>query len=324
MFSHAFAFDPTYGYTEQQLLQIPPPEPVEDFEKFWREKYEASLDVPTRVRLQPWAGKTRREDLLVEEIDFDALGLNGAPSVRLGGWLIRPRQVKPIRLEVQGHGYGGRETPELPRRNDPTIRLQLCKRGFHRSIQPDLPANNSHLHVVAGIKFRETYVHLGNAADIWAGVKVLCELFPDLRPRLDYSGGSFGGGIGALACPWDHRIRRVFLDVPSFGHHPIRLKCPCTGSGEAVRKLYLSGHPVLNVLQYFDSAVAARFMRQPTLVGCARFDPAVPPPGQFSVYNAIPGPKKIVVRDAGHFEYPRHAQDQLTLAREAHLWFNQP
>lgn len=324
MFQHSFAFDPTYGYTEQDLLQIPPPEPAEDFERFWQEKYQSALNVPTRIRLRPWIGKTHREDVLVEEIDFDALGLDGAPPVRLGGWLIRPQFVEPVRLEIQGHGYGGRESPELPRRNDPTIRLQICKRGFHRSIQPDLPVNNSNLHVVAGIESRETYVHLGNAADIWAGVNVLCELFPDLSHRLDYSGGSFGGGIGALACPWDRRIRKVFLDVPSFGNHPIRLQCPCTGAGEAVRKLYLSGKKVLPVLLYFDSAVSARFMGQPTLVGCARFDPAVPPPGQFSVYNAIPGIKKIVVRDAGHFEYPNQARDQVLLAREARAWLEGP
>jgi len=63
------------------------------------------------------------------------------------------------------------------------------------------------------------------------------------------------------------------------------------------------------VIQYFDAATAARFMRQPALVGCARFDAAVPPPGQFSVFNAIPSEKKLVARAGGHWEYPELPRD---------------
>jgi len=40
------------------------------------------------------------------------------------------------------------------------------------------------------------------------------------------------------------------------------------------------------------------------LVDCALFDPAVPPPGQFTVYNAIPSQKDLIVMRAGHFDYP--------------------
>jgi cephalosporin-C deacetylase len=321
MFTHSLPFDPTYGYTESQMLAIEPPLPNDDFEAFWRGKFAAALDVPTNVSLAPYRGSVARDDVSIEEINFDALGLNGAPPVRIGGWLVRPRHVAPTRLEVQGHGYGGREAPEAGGRNEAVARLQVCKRGFHRSLQSDLPANDSSKHVVAGIESRETYVHLGNAADIWAGVKVLSEMYPHLAHMLDYSGGSFGGGIGALATPWDDRVRRVFIDVPSFGNHPLRLRCQCNGSGEAVRQLHLSGHDVTGVLHYFDSAITARFMNKPTLVGCARFDPAVPPPGQFSVYNAIPCEKKLVARDGGHFEYPRLARDQVELARAAREWF---
>jgi cephalosporin-C deacetylase len=322
MFTHNLPFDPTYGYTESQMLEIEPPTPNDDFEAFWRGKFRAALDVPTHISLAPFSGQSRRDDILIEEINFDAMGLNGAPPVRIGGWLIRPTKVEPTRLEVQGHGYGGRDAPDPGPHNDPTIRLQVCKRGFHRSLQPDLPVNDGGRHVLVGIGSRETYIHLGNAADLWAGVKVLAEMFPHLSHRLDYSGGSFGGGIGAMAMPWDDRVRRVFIDVPSFGNHPLRLKCQCNGSGESVRQLHVSGHDVAGVLHYFDSAITARFMDKPTLVGCARFDPAVPPPGQFSVYNAIPCEKKLVARDGGHFEYPRLARDQVELGRAARDWFS--
>lgn len=323
MFTHDLPFDPTYGYTEAQMRRILPPEPAADFEAFWRQMYQRSLNVPTRTVFSDYSGPVRN-DAIVRLIDFDAMGLGGKSSVRLGGWLIEPKDVTPQRLEVVGHGYGGREAPELSGANEPVVRLQLCKRGFHRSIQPDLPVNDSSRHVVSGIESKETYVHLGNAADLWAGVKVLAELYPSLADKLDYAGGSFGGGIGALAMPWDQRVRRVFLDVPSFGNHPLRLTMRCNGSGEAIRQLHHNGRDLMPVLQYFDAAVAARFMDKPTLVGCARFDPAVPPPGQFSVYNAIPCTKKLVSRAGGHWEYPQLAREVAVLHRQVRQWFEAP
>lgn len=322
MFNHDLPFDPTYGYDEAQLRAIEPPPAPDDFASFWQLQYQRALDVPTRFEvLRPL--ETRRSDVVVEQIAFDAMGLNGAPAVRLGGWLITPTREPVRRLMVVGHGYGGREAPDIGANLDGVAMLQLCCRGFHLSTQSDLPVNDSSQHVIHGIESRETYVHLGNAADLWAAVKTLRERFPEHATRLDYSGGSFGGGIGALAMPWEARVRRVVLDVPSFGNHPLRLQMQCNGSGEAVRQLH-QRRDVMPVLQYFDAAIAARFMRQPTLVGCALFDPAVPPPGQFSVYNALPCRKQLVVRPGGHWEYPSLPRELVRLERAARDWLDSP
>jgi len=48
-------------------------------------------------------------------------------------------------------------------------------------------------------------------------------------------GISFGGGIGALAVPWEPRIAPGHLNVPTFGHQSLRLQLPTTGSGSAVQ-----------------------------------------------------------------------------------------
>ncbi len=121
--------------------------------------------------------------------------------------------------------------------------------------------------------------------------------------RLDYLGISFGGGIGALALPWDERFHRAHLNVPSFGHHPLRLTLPCVGSGEAVRRYQQHTGRVLETLRYFDAAVAARYLKIPVHVAAARFDPAVPPPGQFAIYNALAGQRELFVLEAGHFDH---------------------
>ncbi len=74
-------------------------------------------------------------------------------------------------------------------------------------------------------------------------------------------------------------------------------------------------------MQYFDAATAASFIRQPTMVAPALFDPAVPPPGQFAVYNAIPGKKKLFVKTAGHFGWPGEAEEGRRLQAELGAWF---
>ncbi|MEX0886564.1 MAG: acetylxylan esterase [Phycisphaeraceae bacterium] len=136
-------------------------------------------------------------------------------------------------------------------------------------------------------------------------------------------GGSFGGGIGALALAWDRRFRAAALRVPSFGNHPLRVTLPCTGSGESVRQ-YIAAHrdgDVLGVLAYFDAASAARWLTTPTLCECALFDPAVPPPGQFAVHNELAGPRELVVRQAGHFDYAEQAADDAAFTERAAAWF---
>jgi cephalosporin-C deacetylase len=64
-------------------------------------------------------------------------------------------------------------------------------------------------------------------------------------------------------------------------------------------------HPeVEKVLGFFDAAVAASRITAPVYCCPARFDPSVPPPGQWAVANALGGPHEIVSLMAGHFDGP--------------------
>jgi len=56
-------------------------------------------------------------------------------------------------------------------------------------------------------------------------------------------------------------------------------------------------------------------------VAAATFDPVVPPPGQFAIYNAIPGDKAIFVLDAGHFDYDAKAIQDSLLKRQLQDFF---
>jgi cephalosporin-C deacetylase len=308
MFAHDFRFDPSYGYDEASLLAIPPPPSPPDFAEFWRGVYDRARDIDPRPILRGTEGTAASR---IRRIEFRSW--EGVP---IRGWLLTPASGKIRRGMVCGHGYGGREAPDSPLLADTAV-LFPCLRGLSLSAMPGVPALAAG-HVLHGIGHRDTYIHLGCAADLWCGVSALEELFPGHLERIDYMGQSFGGGIGALALPWDARLRSGVLVVPSFGNHPIRLQCRCEGSGESVRA-HAVVHPriVHEVLPYFDAAIAASHTRKPVLVAAAAFDPAVPPPGQYSVYNALAGPRELFPLPAGHFGYPGQAQSETRLARTA-------
>ena len=216
-----------------------------------------------------------------------------------------------------GMDTAGRAGPDLSPLIQSAAVIYPCARGFNRSADVDIP-NVADQHVLHGIESRETYVHRGCVIDLWAAAWTLMALEPATSKAVFYAGESFGGGIGALALPWEPAYARAFLDFPSFGHHPLRLKMQCVGSGEAIRKSGGENH--LPVLRYFDAATAAVHTRIPVMVAPALFDPAVPPPGQFAVFNNLAGEKKLYVRQAAHFEWADASGEDRQVRETAARW----
>ncbi len=297
-FSHGYDFDPGYNMDLAQLLTIDAPLPPADFADFWQQRHAAALALSPCPRLTPMEGPYPHHALY--DLRYTSTG-----ATEIGGWLLVPTHGRVRRGVVFGHGYGGCDLPQaqdlLP--VEDAVLLFPCFRGIGRSPLPGVSADPNQ-HVLHHIEDRQRYIIGGCAEDLWLAVSALLALFPWVAGQVAYSGISFGGGIGALAVPWDARIGRLHLHVPTFGHQALRLTLPCVGSGEAVRNFQReSGFQVMNTLAYFDAASAARYLRIPVLVAAALFDPAVPPPGQFAIFNAIAGPlRRLFVLPCGHFD----------------------
>jgi len=315
--AHDFPFDPTGGYTPEQLRTLKPEtEEPADFDAFWRATFEEAMRTPLDWKIRP-SDHPGTEEVEVFDIEFASM-IGG----RVGGWLTRPRGRPATRGAVLTHGYGGRAAPELAPPFSDAVIIQPVLTGLpERSLDPRIRLADGG-HVIHGIESRETYAHRWCTADVWRAASVLHEIAPEIKHgRLHYYGGSFGGGIGALALPWDSRFHSAHLNVPSFGNHPLRLQLPCSGSGERVRD-YAKEHPeVIKVLQYFDSAIAARRIKIPVHVAAALFDPAVPPAGQFSVYHMLGGPKRLFELSAGHFDHPLCVDEKLPLPEDLKRFF---
>jgi Acetyl esterase (deacetylase) len=315
MIQHDFDFDPYYGYNLEDLLKVGAPEAPADFSEFWQSIYQQAMEIP--LNLQKKTLNSPHPDFNLYQVEYDSW-----EGVRIGAWITEPKKASPKKAVLVGHGYGGRDEPlyDLPVKD--AVAIFPCVRGFQISPHPKYPGNG-HEHVMVGIEQKESYSHLGCVVDYWLGASVLESLYPEAIGELYYDGGSFGGGIGALLLPWDSRFKKAYLNIPSFGNHPLRVTLPCTGSGQSVQNYFQDGHPeILEVLQYFDSATAAQFIKIPVFVAAATFDPAVPPPGQFAVYNSLAGPKELFIRQAAHFELAGNEHDDAAIHSRLLRWFD--
>jgi cephalosporin-C deacetylase len=312
---HPFDFDPTYGLTVEELRAIKPPRAPPAFEEFWRSRYVRALGVDPRPRLSE-SGATH-PNWRVHDITFISTN-----EFQIGGWLLLPRAGAVRRGLVVGHGYGGREAPDFDIPVTETAVLFPCFRGLSRSRRADI-SSDPDFHVLTGIDNPQSYILGGCVEDLWLAVSVLTQLYPELDGRTGYSGESFGGGVGALAIPFDKRIDRGHLVVPTFGNMPLWLTLPTVGSGHSVQNYQKTHGDVLNTLSFFDAATAAARIETPMLLAVARFDPAVAPPCQFSVANALPTSNhhETVILDAGHFDYPGAEEQHALLSEKVGRFF---
>ncbi len=308
--NHQFPFDPSYGYTLDGLLGILAPPTPADFAGFWLARQEKTrhLDPFPELYQSPLLDPTLRVFELV---------YRSTDGLRIRGWLLAPWQGPVQRALILGHGYGGIDRPQISPRLPETVYVVPCFRGLGLSQQPPI-SNNPAWHVLHDIDKRDRYIIGGCVDDLWMAVSSVLQLYPEVSGHVAYLGISFGGGIGTLAMPWETRVARWHLNVPSFGQQPLRLSLPSIGSAASVQK-FQQDHRDLDlhdILRYFDAATAATFMTRPVHVAAARFDPAVAPPGQFAIYNALAGIKRLFVLTAGHFDYPNRHHEELALLDE--------
>jgi cephalosporin-C deacetylase len=313
---HSFAFDPTCGLGPDQMMAIGPPQAPADFDSFWRARHARARALDPQPGLR--RGTLDHPDWHVFDLSYRSTG-----DFPIQGWLLLPRHGPVTRGLVVGHGYGGRAAPDFDLPVTATALLFPCFRGLSLSARPPISPNPA-WHVLHDIDKRDAYIIGGCVEDVWLGASALLGLYPWLEGRIGYAGISFGGGIGALALPWDDRFDRGHLMLPTFGNQPLRLTLPSTGSAAAVQAYHRRHGTALDTLRYYDAAVAAARIRIPMLVGAARFDPVVAPPCQFSIYTAIPDCKELFIVDAGHFDYPGQVEQHRQLTERLRLFFSQP
>lgn len=306
--------DPSYGYTLQTLLEVQAPKGPDGYSEQWETWHREALWVNPAPRLRDTGRHIR--NWRVYDLTYQSTG-----QFKIEGWLLVPRLGNVKRGFVVGHGYGGREGPDSHLPFDDAVLMFPCARGISRSATQKI-SSNPVWHVLHNIQDRDRYIFRGCVEDMWLAVSALLQLHPEVKGHIGYLGISFGGGIGTLALGPETRVARAHLNVPSFGNQPLRLKLPSLGSVASVQR-FARKHPGVaeRTLQWYDAATSARNIGIPMHCALAAADPMVAPPGQFSIYNALPGEKQLFVLKAGHTEYPEKKTQETELLQELETFF---
>jgi len=305
---------PEHIFERHELLAVAPPPSFPGFFDFWRARYERATHLDPHAELHD-TGESKAGFRI-----FD-LAFASTDGVRLGGWLLQPEAGPPRRVVVVGHGYGGREVPDFDLPVTDAAFLFPCARGISRSPVAGVPCNPNH-HVLYDIHLRDRYILGGCVEDIWMACSAAQALVPDARERLGFMGISFSGGLGMLAAACETRLKRVHIEVPTFGHHELRMMYPTHGSGHALQGFFKRHPNVLQTLKYFDAAIAARHVTMPVSVAAALCDPVVTPPGQFAIHNALANPAQLFVLDKGHSDYENQAIQRKELMASLATFFD--
>ncbi|MFD5226202.1 acetylxylan esterase [Microbacterium sp. NPDC058342] len=287
------AFDGSYGYTLDALRAVTPIAPDAGFVPRWRAWRNRAREVP--------AAPVVLSARMVEGRSVSLIELSGVDGVRLRAWFAGPATGIARVGVVHGHGYGGRDEVDLRRVPADAAAIFPVARGLGALNAGVGAPEDREAHVLTGLDDPDAYVIGLCARDLWLAADALTALAGELP--LYYVGESFGGGLGALAVPWDERYVGATLVVPTFGQYDERLAVPCLGSGEFQRS-WVRRHPdARERLRLFDASTSALSFRIPVRVEAALWDQHVPPQGQFSVANAV-ADLDLHVLPAGHAEYP--------------------
>ena len=293
----------TSGFPKEQLLQIEGDTPVPDFQTFWQAQYAAARawKCSCKVEGELWSPDP---DCRIFRIRFTSID-----GFSIGMWLARPRESTGGKLLA--HGYGNPQIPPVASSPGRTI-VMPCVPGLALSQCKEIPWKSGD-HARFGADSPEHYVITDGVRNLWIALTILIDMFPDTADNILCSGGSLGGGMGALAIPWDERIHYGNLNVPTLGGR-IMLDYPGNPDtpGESRRRMALAGPEGMRIIDLCNASAAARFIRVPTVVTPALRDAVVPPPGQFAVANSIPEPYRILrIREVGHA--PATEADQVML-----------
>ncbi|WP_239650052.1 acetylxylan esterase [Methylocucumis oryzae] len=155
----AFGFNPSYGYSLEQLLVLQPPSEPKDFVEFWQQRYQAALSQVTHPEI-----------ICLEQAHPDwqvyKLSYTSTQQFRIQGWLLLPKRNAIKRGLIIGHGYGGREQPDFDLPFTDAALMFPCFRGLSLSAVPGV-SSDPYWHVRHNLDKRDDYIIGGCVDDVW-------------------------------------------------------------------------------------------------------------------------------------------------------------
>jgi len=296
-----------------------------DLGEFWDAALESARATAVDPVLTPYEPATYG-GLAAYDVSF-----SGADGHRIKAWYLRPAAAgdTPLACRVTFIGYGGgRDLPAAhtlyPACGHAVFVMDTRAQGGTWAAGATADAGGGasgpeHPGVMTrGIAAPETYYYRRLYVDAVRAVEAAASLTGVDASRIVVAGSSQGGALAlATAALAPELVRLCHADVPFLCDiergMDVAFDPPYT---ELVT--YLAMHPELDerarlTLRHVDNALLASRIEAPTLISVALRDTITPPSTVFAAYNAVRGPKEIVVLPyADHSQVPTsHAERQL-------------
>ncbi|GBC92472.1 Cephalosporin-C deacetylase [bacterium HR15] len=281
------------------LLKQPAPPP--DFEAFWQAVVAESDALPLiyeRVH-QP------EDDTPSHHIY--RLRWRGADGKGREGWYAVPAafQNKPLPglLYLPGYGINAVSINE----NTAFSRFITLAPNLHGyAVEPSIPYSPEYGYFTQGIESPQTYVYRRLMLDSILAARVLAAQPEVDSHRLIAAGLSQGGGLAVMLGAWCSLVRVVVAELPALTYWEYLLdatvwRYPIKEFADYMQATGHSKEALLATLQYFDTVNHAPLVRVPVQLSLALKDPGIRPPVVFSLYDALPRPKRLLIyEDLGH------------------------
>ncbi|MFN3690720.1 MAG: acetylxylan esterase [Fimbriimonadales bacterium] len=280
------------------------PHPPADFEAFWRAAVAEADAAPLRSERVH-----HDSDDLPTHIVYRLrwVGIDGRGRE---GWYAVPRRATPPApavLYLPGYGVGTVPINENTA-FDGIITFSVNLHGY--AVEPNVPYSPELGYFTRGIQSPHTYIYRRLVQDSLLAMRVLAAQSEVDSRRLIAAGLSQGGGLAVMLGAWCSLTRGVVAELPALSYWEYLLGRPAWRYPikEFADYMELTGTPreaILSVLQYYDAVNHAPYVRVPVQLSLALKDPGIRAPVVFSLYDALPHPKRLLIyEDLGHDWHP--------------------
>ena len=288
------------------------------FDTFWRETaaeagsapfdYDVSFE-PVHPTPDPDAGQTD-PGVISTDHEIKTLTFRGIDGATLHGWIALPNEFggpkAPAFLWTAPYGRESvMPNPYGTRRGFVSLSFNFFgNEAFHQ--EKYTPARG---YFSEGVLNKETWIFRRMFQNSMIALRVLADQ-PDVDPeRIGAVGLSQGGGMSIWLGAWSERVKAVCADMPFLGAMRQTLmknvyRYPLKELMDYAATVPDGPNRIMETFAYFDTMNQATRCDKPTLVSVGLKDPAVKPVQARAIFEALPGPKKLIEYDWGHDWHP--------------------
>lgn len=280
------------------------PQPPADFEAFWRAAVAEAEAVPIRFERAHY----KHDDYPTHTVY--RLRWVGVDRRGREGWYAVPKSAPmpmPAVLYLPGYGVGTVPINENTR-FDTLITLSINLHGY--SVEPNVPYSPELGYFTRGIESPHSYVYRRLVQESIVAMRVLAAQAEVDSSRLAAAGLSQGGGLAVMLGAWCRLTRCVVAELPALSYWEYLLdrpawRYPIKEFTDYMEKTGTPRETALQTLQYYDAVNHAPFVRVPAQLSLALKDPGIRAPVVFSLYDALPQPKRLLIyEELGHDWHP--------------------